>query len=464
MAEPSFVERIAVVGGGTVALLAALALARALPRSTVMHVPSAVPDEAMADHAVSGEDALQALHRRLGIAEQLLLARAGASHWLATCYRGFGARPEFLVGHGAAPRDEAGGFAAEPSLAALLAAEERFLAAEQDGGDAVDPLLRFAPDAYREGLAILAGQAGVRRTPYAAGPAAYGGVALVDGTVLHADLLIDATGCGWLRDAQGPAAWVNWHGHDQLVWGARLSVPAAALPSLCDTITACDSGYLVAQPGRHAMFWTALWAGSDAEAPMLRSLAAASGAAPGAPFRIRPGRRTTPWQGKVLAIGDSAARFAPLGSGNLHLAAAQISLLLELLPSGTAPFAEAGEYNRRASLLIDDAHDFVRCQQGGAGSAALAQRIDQFRRRGWVPALSEGLIAVDRWSQLLMGLGHGPGVLPRARAIPQETLEGMARQRHQQRSAQLELARPYAEWIAARHSRKAGGDPHPRPL
>jgi tryptophan halogenase len=189
---------------------------------------------------------------------------------------------------------------------------------------------------------------------------------------------------------------------------------------------------------------------------MLHQLARSSGSAPVTAFAIDAGRFAAPWQGRVVAIGDAAARCASLGNANLSLAAAQILLLLDLLPGGSAPFAEVGEYNRRATLLADDARDFVRCQQGVAGSHRLAQRIDQFRRRGWVPELAEGIIPLDHWAQLLTGLGYGPGTLPRAAAMPAEALAAQVAQRDRRHLAQVARARPYADWLAADPMRRNG--------
>lgn len=444
MAEPQPLARVGIVGGGTVALLAAIAVARALPTSDVFLLPCPVPEAALADHAVAGGAALHALHARIGIGERLLLARAGASHCLATRVEGLGGRAACRIGHGAAVRDAAGGFVAEPSLAALLAEAERFIAPGQAGGELLDPVLRVDPEAYRTGLAMLARQARVAQLAPALGWAGQGQVALADGTRFEADLLIDATGSGWVRDGSGSGggAWIDADGPDRccrLTAGPRLS--------LIDTLREQGGGVLLEQPGRAATHWTACWrSGEDAQA-VLDGLATASGGTPGAAFAIASGRREHAWHGRIVAIGDAAARFAPSASLNLHLAAAQILLLLDLLPSGAAPFAEAGEYNRRTALLADHALDVAAALQGGGGSALLAQRSDQFARRGWVPELAEGLVSVDFWAQLLAGLGHGPGRLPRRAAMPDAAVAAAAEARQRAHAALLADAQPYARWL-----------------
>ncbi len=436
MVEVHPLAHIAVVGGGTVALLAAIAIARALPGSNVTLLPCAIPEEALADHAVSGGAALQRLHARLGIPEALLFARAGATPWLATRYRGFAPAGDFFLGHGAAARDVAGGFAPEPSLASLLAEQERCLLPEQEGSEAIDVLLRFDLDAYRAGLHALARQAGVQIAEQAV---------VANGSVhaIGADLIVDASGSGWVRAEQGSAAWLAWDAGAQV----RLCRSSAAAPavrvSLCDTITKRAEGCLIEQPGRHRTAWTACWADPQDDAPMQQALEAASGAPATQPIAVRPGRLGTPWQGHVVAIGDAAARLAPLGSLNLPLAAAQILLLLDLLPSGTSPFAECAEYNRRAGLLADHAQDFVLCQQGRQGTALLAQRVDQFSRRGWIPELAEGCMPTDAWAQLMIGLGIEPGKLPRLRAMDQEEVASATRARYANRSRLVSTAGPY---------------------
>lgn len=436
MAEIKPLAHVAVVGGGTVALLAAVALARALPGSRITLVPCAVPEDALADHAVSGGAALQRLHARLGIEDALLFARAGATPWLATRYRGFGPAGEFFVGHGVAARDPAGGFAPEPSLASLLAEQELCLPPGQEGAEHVDVLLRLDPEAYRGGLHALARQAGVQIIERAM--RARGSVHAIE-----ADLIVDASGSGWVRAEQGDATWLASDQTGQVRRLCRSFAPTATPASLCDTVTKSAAGYLIEQPGRHRVAWTTSWADMQHDARMRQALEAASGAPATPPVVFRPGRLSTPWLERVVAIGDAAARFAPLGSLNLHLAAAQILLLLELLPGGTSPFVECAEYNRRAGLLADHAQDFVLCQEGKHGTPFFAQRIDQFRRRGWIPELAEGCVSIDAWAQLMIGLGIEPGELPRLRAMNKKEVAGVIRARQARQSRLLTAARPY---------------------
>lgn len=441
MPEPLPLARIAVVGGGAAALLAAVALARALPRTAVVLVPCVVPEEALADHAVSGGAALQRLHARIGIADALLFARAGGTRWLATRYRGCGAQEDFFVGHGAAARDPAGGFAPEPSLAALLAEQERCLLPEQEGSEALDLLLRFDPEAYLAGLRALARQAGVQTQPAVA--AGEEGQFLRNVGDFGADLIVDASGSGWVHAAQADAAWVDWGQGANLRRLCRSTASREMRVRLSDTVTRVAAGYSIEQPGRDRAAWTALWSDVEDDDRMQRVLAAASGAPVTAPIAFRPGRLERPWQGRVVALGDAAARLAPLGGLNLHLAAAQILLLLDLLPSGPAPFAERGEYNRRSALLADHAQDYVLCQQRQRGGPLLAQRMDQFGRRGWLPDLAEGCVSVDNWAQLLLGLGVTPGRLPRLQASNAEEVARAARARQEQRLRILATAKPY---------------------
>lgn len=444
MAEPRPLNRLGVVGGGPVALLAAIALARALPTSDVFLLPCAVPEAALADHAVSGGAALRSLHARIGIGERLLLARAAASHCLAIHVEGIGAQPDFWLGHGAAVRDAAGGFAGEPSLATVLAEAERFLDPGAAGGDLIDPVLRFDPAAYRAGLTMLARQARVRELAPAAGLVGEGGIALADGTHFEADLLIDATGTGWVRSAAGQSGWTEADGPARSCRGST-----AAQMSLRDRLLGRGGAFLHEQPGLSATTWTGSWEAMADEHRVLDAFASAAGAIPDPVFSIAPGRLATAWQGRVVAIGEAAARFAPTAGLNLHLAAAQILLLLDLLPCGTPPFVETAEYNRRSALLAQDALDFVACLHGGIRSPALAQRIDQFARRGWVPVLAEGCVSVDLWAQLLAGLGHGPGKLPRRTAMPEAEAAAAAAARARTRATRLAGAVPYARWRAS---------------
>ena len=84
---------------------------------------------------------------------------------------------------------------------------------------------------------------------------------------------------------------------------------------------------------------------------------AALGAEPAGFVPIDPGRAGEPWLGNVVALGDAAAHFEPLGWLNLDLAHRQLALLLELLPGREPDPRERAEFNRRAGLMADRVRD-----------------------------------------------------------------------------------------------------------
>src|SRR5690606_36785694 len=85
---------------------------------------------------------------------------------------------------------------------------------------------------------------------------------------------------------------------------------------------------------------------------------------------LAPGRAAEPWRGNVVALGDAAAHFEPLGWFNLDLAHSQLGLLLELMPGKAVDPHERSEFNRRATLMSHRIRDALGRASGAARSLA----------------------------------------------------------------------------------------------
>ncbi|OYW90895.1 MAG: hypothetical protein B7Z23_09090, partial [Pseudomonadales bacterium 32-61-5] len=309
---------------------------------------------------------------------------------------------------------------------------------------------------YREGLRSLARRAGVE---FAAAPFARAardaagdveGIVLRDGTPLMPDLVVDASGpAAHVHSQASKAPRIDWSSATPVDRLSRLACPRSPRLSLNDRVSGSAHAYTIASPGRDGTHWWQAWSSriwSDDEAQ--DQLAKLAGEVPEAPIALHPGRAAEPWAGRVVAIGDAAATFEPLGWANLHLAAWQILLLLELLPGKGDDPVERAEYNRRATLLAGHAHDFVVAHHGhGEASATLALRRDQFAHRGWLPIAEGDSIPLDLWAQLFIARQSGPGPLPRL-------ISTSARERHRvedehRRRVALAVASacPYPVWL-----------------
>ena len=172
---------------------------------------------------------------------------------------------------------------------------------------------------------------------------------------------------------------------------------------------------------------------------------------------VEPGRLDEAWRGNVIALGDSAASFEPLGWLNLDFAHRQVGLLLELLPGLAINPLERAEFNRRSALMADRARDYVAaCYAAPAArkvypdlarSDELALVLDQFARRGRMPFLEETPLSAQEWVTQLHALGirAGEGLLSQA---GDPVAAERARQAFAARCrAALDAAPPYASWL-----------------
>ena len=264
---------IVVAGGGTTAVLAAVALRRALPATDVTVLAAPVDPAAFADHAGTALPFSVRLLERLGFPEAEIVQRCGGSHRLVNRYLGwagdglhgvaaYGSRTELTGfardwGGGATGADTA---AATVSLAQVLAEAGRFAPVADSGPLAtVDYALRWNTGALRD-LAIAQAQAlGVRHRPGLPRQVRLDedgralAFALEDGGELAADLFTDSTGPAALLLAQMPGA-------RRIDWSAQLPVrqvvlaqPGAPMAVLEDRLTLSRAGWLSETAGRDGL-------------------------------------------------------------------------------------------------------------------------------------------------------------------------------------------------------------------
>ncbi|WP_448658798.1 tryptophan 7-halogenase [Sphingomonas sp. CJ99] len=484
---------IVIVGGGTTALSAAVALSQSVPNARIRVIVPREPEGAMADRAHTGLPMTERFRERIGMDEATLLTRAGATHRLACRYRGWGSDHPWFTGHGAAPDPVATGFVGQwaghaaardadrpaNGPAAALAALGRFA---EPVDDATSPLrdldyaLRVDPAAYLRllmGLAQRAGVTGGGGEPVAVERGEDGRIdalRLASGESVAADLFIDCTGpTARLFALAGAEARIDWSGQlgcDRLMLPRH---PAQPMTAPVDDWVAIAEGWISVSPGRdrtHLMLGYASAVTDDAAAGA--ALARTTGAEPGAIIPIHAGRLERPFVDNLVALGDAAASLEPLGWTNLHLAMAQIELLVELLPGRDIIAQERAEYNRRAGQLADRVRDYVAAHYAVATppdgpfwsgwanrmrSDGLTHTLLEFSRRGRLPYFEEDSIPTDLWLQLLAGIGIPRGISGRALGVSPSELAA-ARSAHQSGiEAAIAAARPYPAWLQERLSR-----------
>lgn len=438
---------VAIVGGGPVGLIAAIAFAAALPQARITLI--ATPDDpaALADRLPVADPRALAFLATLGLDEPSLVA-AGATHRIGARFDWGDARftlgtgegvpsvagaalHQLWLAHGAAGRFE------DLVPAATLAAANRFVLPDEDPRSLlsrIDHGLRIDPV---RGRAMLVARARAAQVTILSATDlqveregdVVGAVATADGGRIAADLFVDASGPAALLAADDD--WIDW--------SAALPVDRLLLATAAGAPSPTDS-YAMQQTG-----WTANWPLADRalsafaypstttdDAEAARRF---SGAAE--PIVLKPGRRVRPFVGNVMALGDAAAMLGPLGLPGFALACAHLSLVLELMPAREPdPFLIA-EYNRRATLqadrLCDHAAAFYHVgPDGGAAPEGLAAALTQFRQRGSLPPLEEEMVSRATWTQTLIGLGVRPvRVDPIALSVPATTaiasLDGLRR-------------------------------------
>lgn len=406
---------VAIVGGGPVAWIAALAFAQALPGAAVTLVPAPVAPDALADRFPLAMPAVHELLTRLGLAPELLLARGVARPRLASRFRDWSRDgAPWLVGDDDAATVPEGrlsaiwlrALAAKSSVPPFHALVPACVAAGAGRVDPhVEPALHLDPARLMQALTALAGQAGVRTTaPFAAVTREGDGVRAVttrDGGRIAADLFIDASGSARLLCEAG-APFEDWR---TALPCDRLSLAPGAPIGPCDDYRATQAG------------WTAQWPGVVAQGG-----ATGSGAADDA-IAIAPGRLAAPFTGTVIALGEAAAQTGPLGLAGFTLALGQLALMLELLPARDVEPLLRDEYNRRAGLRAARLRDFLALHYHGGGRrqgafweriatlprpATLDRLLTQFARRGLVVAADEDSLPRDAWLSVLLGQGVRP--------------------------------------------------------
>lgn len=440
---------IVVVGGGQVALLAATALKRALPHRAIALVRTEVDRAAFADLAHTTMPSLSLLHKRIGLTEASLLRRCGATHWLGTRYSADApGRTSFVIGHGAACGDsrpaghaqETGDWTLGPSAA--IAACHRFALPLEDTTSPlsdIDYALRFSVPDHVAGLLALARHLGIQvheRAEVGVNRNADGTVAaiLADGQAITGALYVDCTGPS--RRLSGQVDWIGWSGRLPVDCYTEIALAPALSP--LDEIRGHAAGFAITSPGRDCTREIRLWSSATGNPAIPKDI-----------DMFGPGRATLMWRDNVVAIGDAAASFAPVGWLNLHLAVAGIERLLELLPGDRSPGVERHEYNRRIASSAERVADFIGAQIMLTGlvpehAATLQRTIEQFCRRRRLIPMEDDVVPRDYWLQLLGGLFPDANDAPHMRAIEPGIRDRHYRAERRHMAAALQLSRPYA--------------------
>ncbi|MFV3077762.1 tryptophan 7-halogenase [Niveispirillum fermenti] len=427
---------IVIAGAGLAGWLAACALARvhAGRGGSVTLVPVSGPDDSLDPFGpvAPALPGFGAAFARLGLEEGEVLRAGGGGFSLGTAFTGwagpssvsfqpFGDTGAELNGVGftqlvwRARQTGRGLRMTDYSLATLAAQMDRFSLPVADTRSVLSTL---AYGAFLElgGLAALARRraeaagarqassplAGVERT----GDGNVAALVLADGARLAGDWFIDATGPSALlcRPDNGWQDWGRWLPCDKV---AIVPVAPDGPPPPYGLHAAEPAGWTRRLPLRRGA-WTA------------RLSASAVGPADTATRSFTCGRRRSPWQGNVLALGGAAAILDPVGGASLSLLLSAIGRLVGLYPVDPRNGAEAGEYDRQTIDELERARDFLilRYKLNGrrgdplwdaardmAVPDSLTHKMALYESRGRIPLLDGELFSRSDWANLFDSQG-----------------------------------------------------------
>jgi tryptophan halogenase len=447
-------RNLVVAGSGTDALLAAVTIKRALPNLPVVLLrhPSAAASAA-------GESTVPAVLQHLVHAAGLQgpeIHLQGRPVWTLGFKCLWGARGSFFRAFDAPFAGGLSGFSTAPGFlaaakgldasspgAALMAAGKLF---PRDGANAFKPLehitgLTFKTEALDAMLLRACRVAGVvvregKITGFTRDPDT---LVLEDGSSLAADLYLDATGAdAALSTLAGNTGWTGYNlpcTRAATVVRRRGSEPIRPFT----TVETLDSGWRWRFEHDDSVGLGSAWNPeftSDDQACAELAAKAGDGAAAPRVETWNCGRRTTPWSGSVVAVGDANGFVEPLSSLRLLHLIRHVQWLIRIVVETDGMPGERSRwlFNRIAAQAWDETRDFhalhYRCNTAGHSPFWQAARaldagghagfVELFQSIGPSPVLANalsswpGVVGLEAWIAALLGLGlpfrHHPDI------------------------------------------------------
>jgi tryptophan 7-halogenase len=398
MTGSAALQSVVVIGGGSVALSAAIAVRRALPACTVTLLVSDTP-LGPTDRIGAGSAALLDFHDQIGLDHAQFLKRCGGA--LVTEQRWQGLAP--VRAADAIPFHD--GVALHQLWLAQAQTVDRsdwanFASDERDASFGI----RFDPQRYRQLLGDFARHLGIAMPPVGewsvslTESAQVAAITAAEGACWTADFFIDATSTpSPVLRALG-AAWTDWSTRLPARGVAALIAPlySSSHDALLQAATTLDW---------HSPAWSARF-DDAATAPT-------------------PGRLSVARAGNALALGDAALAAESFDGLPLGIACRDIMRALTLLPGRVPSPREAAEYARQTAIIHDQQGDWAAARwlgPDGTQTMALPPGLDdmlsQFTERGRVPVRDMDPVPPGFWLSWFIALGITPRRIdPTARAV-----------------------------------------------
>lgn len=458
------ITRVAILGGGMTGWTVAAALVNGLRRMDIEIALIDSPTQTEVDlHSEATTPACVAFHQLLGISEQDLLAKTGASYLLATKFSGWAdQQQEYFMpfnAHGFMfNRIEFSQYAISQylngkplnyddySLSSVAAKTGRFChpsSKEQSLYSTLNYGLTLNTHSYMAYLRALAEQLGVMAIRAEANAVKLDEQGYIESisminiqsennrtwinssNVLHADLFIDCTGItAQLIEKALTVEWLpltNRSPVTRVVSHTQMLPVGSALPIARELRTATAGWIQKNTTQKHTeqqyFFHTDFINNEQACAELNVDPAGTQSCL------LRTGRRESFWYKNCIAIGKAACNPDQLAIGKLHLVQSATLRLLSLFPSKINSVFNRAEYNRLTHLELDhieDFHalhyrlagtqvsDFWKKVARSSGSDRLLHKLELFKKRGVIAFYEGETFPPCVWVSLLLGNGFWP--------------------------------------------------------
>jgi tryptophan halogenase len=456
-------KRIVVVGGGSAGWMAATALAKALPASTIELVES--EEIGIVGVGEATFPSIRAFHKILGIDEAQFLRATNGSYKLGIEFRDWRAPGEnyfhtfgdigglsgsqALWGQYRRVGDAGLGTLGEQCLPTVMARQGRFHLAAAEQGQQFSYAYHFDAVLYAAFLRQLALQRGVRRSEgriVQAGRRDDGGIAhltLSDGRVVEGDLFVDCSGFASLLLGRALGErfvdFSRWLPVDR-AWACPCERTGASLAPYTRA-TALEAGWAWRIPLSNRTGHGHVFSSRhiDEERARQQLMAQLDGAplAEARLLRFSAGHRERFWVHNVVALGLSSGFLEPLESTSIFLVQSGLGRLIEtLLPGAPAGEASVATYNTAMVRQFERVRDFIilhycltarRDSEFWRGMAnmelpeTLAFKIHAWRQAGALHQYDQEGFDATSWLVIHAGMDHWPQYQdPSLRDMPRE--------------------------------------------
>ena len=411
-------RRIAVVGSGIAAWMAAAWLARQLKRlgTEIICIPGGSDQ---APPVLASLPSLDSFHRALNLDQRDLMRATSASFRLGTLHAAtggihaygdtgapFGTVPFHLAWRAHAANLSPASYG-DYSLAARAVRNGRFYPPLDDGpaGSAYSPGLHLDGLSYRNYIQRAALHYGVIPAPALSAPpdSETGRLMFTDGSELTASLVIDT-----VAPPPRAAALPGFPDEVHLRYGRKAESTPLGLATL-QTVAGCLAIDVPMQSQTVRALISTGQAGAHRASSILRREGFDVEDAP--QIHFAPAFEAAPWQGRIIRMGEAACRLPPVEGFDLRVVQAGLETFGALLPGGSSAFPEMAEYNRQMRDIYQCLADFAALAflPPGASpeniSASLRLRLENFTSRGRIILMDGESMNRESWSGALIASG-----------------------------------------------------------